>query len=394
MLDLASLSLYPATKEQLVETRKRSFAEWARGLSLEQYLQRDAFMDGLVHAKNGHLTTWILAPRNNPSTLDFECACETYLRKGIIATPGSPDASSVSCYGIASVFTPAHKRKRGSARHMMRLLHWVMAPRADLPKFPSAWGSPPPPSSEGNAKFSALYSDIGVDFYHQSGPRDIKSEGWLSVGAISTVWETSSPSLSHTLENDQHQWELLDHEAVEMLWNSDIPAMENDLIKMSKSCGQTCFAFLPSGGVGAFQVHRAATMIPDGSPVPRMDHWGVVLANSNEEPKTFATWTIDDFNQAKIPTLLITRMRATSATLPSLMRRINRVIWEDAKKPGATRIEAWNLPVELELVASELGGKTEERSEHLPSFKWYGDGKEESVKWLFNEKCVYHSVIT
>ncbi|KZP26670.1 hypothetical protein FIBSPDRAFT_909188 [Athelia psychrophila] len=382
MLDLASLSLYPATPEQLIETHKRSFAEWARGLSFEQYLQRDAWMDRLVHAKNSNIrAAWILAPRNNPTTLDFECACETY---GIIATPGSPNTSEVSCYGITSVFTPVHKRKRGSARHMMQLLHWVMASRADLPKFPSAWGSPP--SSEGNAKFSVLYSDVGVDFYHQSGPRNIKSEGWLSVDAISTVWETSLHSLSNTLERDQHQWELLDHDAVEMLWNSDIPAMENDLLNMSKSSGQSCFAFLPSDGVGALQVRRAVTMTPDGQLVPRMDHWGVVLVNKSGGPKTFATWTIDDFNQARIPILIITRMRATPATLPSLMRRINRAIGEDAKKRGATRIEAWNLPVELELVASELGGKTEERSEHIPSFKWYGDEKEGRVKWVFNEK--------
>ena len=58
MIDLASLSLYPATREQVIESRKRSFAEWGQKLPLEEYLERDAYMDGLEHAKGNRLTTW------------------------------------------------------------------------------------------------------------------------------------------------------------------------------------------------------------------------------------------------------------------------------------------------------------------------------------------------
>ncbi|KAF7971280.1 hypothetical protein HWV62_21526 [Athelia sp. TMB] len=363
MVDLTSLSLYPATQEQVIESRKRSFAEWGQKLPLEEYLERDAYMDGLAHAKNNRLTT-------------------CFLRKGIIAAPDSSAVSEVSCYGIASVFTPAHKRGKGYARQMMRLLHWVMAPRNALPKFPEAWGSPP--DATGNADFSVLYSDVGSEFYHQCGPSDVKGNGWLSVGSIGTIWNAASPGLAQDPEKELYEWELLDKDDLEKVWRADTAAMREDLLGASKSSGRPCFAFLPTEGVAAFQVHRKATFSPGRPPVPALDHWGVVLAGTKGEPKTFATWTIDDSNPEKTPTFLVTRLRATANTLPSLMRRIRRAIEESVQKPTATRIEVWNLPVELQLVASQLGGITGARGEHLPSFKWYG--KEQEPQWLFNEK--------
>lgn len=58
MLDLAGLSLFPATPEQLLESRKRTHPQWSRGLSLEQYLKRDYVMDLEPHATDGKLITW------------------------------------------------------------------------------------------------------------------------------------------------------------------------------------------------------------------------------------------------------------------------------------------------------------------------------------------------
>jgi hypothetical protein len=58
MSELASLSLFPATPDQLIASRKRSSVEWARGLTLEQYLHRDAILEVMEHAVKGKLTTW------------------------------------------------------------------------------------------------------------------------------------------------------------------------------------------------------------------------------------------------------------------------------------------------------------------------------------------------
>lgn len=57
-LALDQLTLKPASKAQTIESRKRSSVEWAKWLTLEQYLRRDEEAEELDHAKDGKLTTW------------------------------------------------------------------------------------------------------------------------------------------------------------------------------------------------------------------------------------------------------------------------------------------------------------------------------------------------
>ena len=92
--DHSLLSLFPATRDQILESRKRTSVQWGRGLTLEQYLQRESRLDTAEHAQGDKFTTWraalltrslprsyksirVLAPRADPATLDFKCACET-----------------------------------------------------------------------------------------------------------------------------------------------------------------------------------------------------------------------------------------------------------------------------------------------------------------------------
>jgi hypothetical protein len=56
--ELASLSLFPATRAQVLESRTRTYNQWGRGLSIQQYLGRDELMDTLEHARDGKLITW------------------------------------------------------------------------------------------------------------------------------------------------------------------------------------------------------------------------------------------------------------------------------------------------------------------------------------------------
>lgn len=58
---LASLSLFAATWEQTVESRKRTYPQWGRGLTEEQYRARDGQMDPMEHAAEGKLATWCVS---------------------------------------------------------------------------------------------------------------------------------------------------------------------------------------------------------------------------------------------------------------------------------------------------------------------------------------------
>jgi len=289
---------------------------------------------------------------------------------------GSPKASEVACYGIATVFTPVAKRGNGYAKHMMRLLHWVMAPHSALSPFPEAWGTPP--HLAGNAKFSALYSDIG-DFYSLCGSREDPSEGWVIRNAFGTIWAVGEVK-SEFAREESDEWEWLDIPGVDVLLKEDTEWMKNDLIESTKSTGLTSFAFLSGEGLGVSQIYRCLF----SPPVPQMNKWGVFLKNSSPkegDPPTFATWSIDKGEFSAL-TLIITRLRAT----PTTFRRLLYKFLEVAREHNLQNIEVWNLPKELVEIASQLGGKTAERDEHLPAFKWYGDEKAGEVDWLFNEK--------
>ena len=65
-MSLADLSLFAATPEQVLESRKRTGVQWAVGQTLEEYLERDAIMDRHEHAADGKLITWYAqsSPRN------------------------------------------------------------------------------------------------------------------------------------------------------------------------------------------------------------------------------------------------------------------------------------------------------------------------------------------
>ena len=56
--DLASLSLFVATPEQLIESRQRTFLQWGSGMTLEQYLERDASLEKHEHAQHEGVVTW------------------------------------------------------------------------------------------------------------------------------------------------------------------------------------------------------------------------------------------------------------------------------------------------------------------------------------------------
>ncbi|KAJ7139479.1 hypothetical protein C8R44DRAFT_305275 [Mycena epipterygia] len=372
-MDFSELSLFPATPDQITEARRRTLPEWGKGLNLEEHLARDATQDQFDGSRNGRLRTWVLAPREDPQTLEFKCACETYKRTGLVVGQGKDTAAAetVICYAIASVFTPPENRGKGFAHHMMRLLHWIIADDALLPRseFPAAWGDPPL-EVEGcrNGHFSALWSDVG-EFYNACGPVPGTREGWVIRGTATTVWDVDLSSVSDTAL----EWTWLDDSGVSKLWIEDAERMRYNM-ENSGSSG-VAFAYLPTQGVASFQ-HRRLELFLQRLPTPP-ETWGVV----SPDRTAYATWTIDPRPPAP-RTLIVSRLRADPQNFGDLVGRILEV----ARKHEVKHVEMWNLPAELEILAETLGATNYERKEHLPAFKWYGKDPEANVSWAFNER--------
>lgn len=287
-------------------------------------------------------------------------------------------------YGVASVYTPVANRGKGYARHMMRLLHWVLAPESSLPKvlFPAEWGDPPPRvSAVGDASFAVLFSDIGEEFYRQTGALPNKADGWIVVDPVSTTWNVAeSYKLIFSAETRplHLQWKWLDEELIRDIWDKDAIIIKEEF--SLSSTHTTNFTFLPDRGVAEFQCNQLRFGWCKMNPQPV--YWGICSQSEKDDldASTFATWTLDVHPPSNV--LIITRIR----TQPTNFEELFGQILFFAKQHSVEMIEVWNPPLNLRDIGHRLGGKTSCRDEHLPSLKWYGEERYEELSWLNNEK--------
>lgn len=266
---------------------------------------------------------------------------------------------------------------------MMRLLHWVLAPRSELPEFPKEWGKEPEISEDipvGDAQFSVLYSDIGKVFYRTCGPDKSGDNGWLVDGAIETVYLPDESSLKWTGQESTWQW--LTEKGANAIWTIDAKLMEKDLIGSASTTERPLFSFSPDRGVGAFSIQRTMHFTPDLTPTLPTTIFGVQLLQAEDaaEAPIFATWTLDV--SAAPRTMIVTRIRATEALFPELLGKII----EAAQKDNIAKVEIWGLEDKWQRLADKAGWETHERSTHLSAYKWYGKESEDRVSWMFNER--------
>ncbi|EEB89676.1 hypothetical protein MPER_12201 [Moniliophthora perniciosa FA553] len=372
--DIASFSIFLATQAQTIESYRRTQLSWSRGMGEDEYIRHNQHISNTFECvRDGKLVVWVLAPRDDPETLNFKCSCETFQRSSLATGKDLDTVEEVICYGIASVFTPPQYRGRGYAKHMMSLLHWVIASDEYLQslRFPEHWGEPPVRvSSFGNARFSALYSDVGA-FYEKCSPAESES-GWIIRDPKNTVWNVQVllDRLGHTATQDIPS-ECLNLDNIDTVWEGDIARIREEL---ASSPRKPIFSFVPTGGVESYQRMRL-------EPIWKKEdvrEWGFIFAGSKSD---FATWTVE-LRESKPRTLILTRLRTGESSLPTLLYKSAVT----ASKHDISRIEVWNLDENLESQAESLGGVTFVRDNHLPAFKWYGKEKAENVTWAHNEK--------
>lgn len=329
---------------------------------------------------------------------------------------------------------------------MMRLLHWVLAPRSALQgppssssstalTFPAEWGTPPDIAllesrvgvAVANAQFSVLYSDVGREFYRTCGTDAVSRNGWFVTGATETSWILGPSTASATPELPAANLELaiakrdadltrLTESDVLTLYTHDARWIKDDLAAQARAqppelrsgvtvpSGRTLFSFLPDKGVGAFVVRRTMNFTKglDKQPVLPSAQWGLALLPGGARTLTYAlaidqgaaqpskfpfvTWTLDVRGSPR--TLVVARLRADERTLPVLLDELLVV----AREEKLDKVEFWNLRPELRAVAEARGWTTKEREEHLSAVKWYGDEDEDKLDWVYNEKYALHAV--
>lgn len=161
-------------------------------------------------ALDDNIVSWGLVPRDNTSTTDLLSHCDTYRRKGVITRPDGTQ-TEVTSYVMSAVFTPDQHRGKGYATHMMRLMHYALAPKDKLPPFPSAWGAPPT-NILGDAAFSVLYSDVGPRFYAKC-TKGADQPGWVAIKdpPPHRKWHVEATEDDRSPPSD---WEWLDYDNI------------------------------------------------------------------------------------------------------------------------------------------------------------------------------------
>jgi hypothetical protein len=404
---LADLSIFQATRAQTLEARRRGHAQWGAGwTSVDGFLQLYAHFEQHISTRGlgDIVTTWyVRAPASRASWLSIppgssrrarirrhstfsapakrtrparplappSDARPSYPRQAVIYEPAPDAVRRAPAHAIGCVLTPPAARGHGHAAHMMRLLHWALAPQAHA--FPPAWGAPP--ARTGASAASVLYSGIGAEFYARCGAGEAHEGGWALAGP---VWSTLPAAAAG---KDEAEWEVLDLARAEEVWEEDAALMEADVVRAGRASGKAALALLPSHSVAAFQAYRG---MDPASGALQSDVWGVRLRDDPAAPLTMATWAYPKSGLPK--TLAITRLRAPDARRCELLLRKACAL---AAGMGLEHVQVWNVPTEFEDVVTTLGGRTVERTDTmLPQIMSYVG---EEVEWLFNERCAARS---
>lgn len=153
-------------------------------------------------------------------------------------------AKEVISYGIASVYTPAQQRGKGYARHILQLIHYLIAPGDLLPPFPDAWG-PKPDIGPMDGQFSILFSGIGDKYYAtcKQGDGHAAKDGWIRQPVTSRTWDVSSYSVGSL---DQKGWEWLGADKLKDLEDEAGDQMKKDISEQHMEIDKHSFLVLPS----------------------------------------------------------------------------------------------------------------------------------------------------
>ncbi|KAH8150912.1 uncharacterized protein LAJ45_05094 [Morchella importuna] len=169
-----------SVREKLICWNRNS-ASWGGLLNLPDYLGRETLNGSQLMTRDGQIKYWVLSSLDKPPAEGEEepdtiyAACET-LQKPVIVKTKDGDCTEEISYGIASVYTNPKCRRKGVASVLLaRLAKWL--------------------DTEGNCRVSALYSDVGKDFYAVHG-------GWMPYSSNQLTVSISPSETKYTAHTE------------------------------------------------------------------------------------------------------------------------------------------------------------------------------------------------
>ncbi|KAI9179101.1 hypothetical protein H9P43_005763 [Blastocladiella emersonii ATCC 22665] len=335
-----------------------NYAEWGKGLTVPQYLEREDALQSSEFTRSGHVS-WILttaaaaakyadaatgrihAHVEVPEDLPILAACESFRR------PGRLGDRDVPVWSIGSVFVSKDLRGKGYATVMMKKL------RAELIKTAPEVG------------LSNLYSDIGPDYYARLGWKILPSTS-LVCDAAATAPSTVPTGVTLLSRAD------VDTLLVPALYPpSSTPAAD----------ARTLFSMPLTPGVHDWFYQRAAFYYRQpGTPAAPTSQGARAGAGS------FVVWHHAPHNKC----LYLLHWRAASAGARDALLAAAAL---EAKAFDLAKVVAY-LSDGQDVAGLPAGWRVEPREQSLSSLMMWRDGKvveelEREVVWLGNERYAW-----
>ena len=328
-------------------------------MSLSAYVARETHLSAQALTNDGLCKYWVVHPASDPDTII--AACES-ARKDVLIWDRDAGFRRATGYAIASVFTNPSYRRLGMASFLLReLQEWFDGP------------------GRGDAECSALYSDIGRDYYGRLGwPSFCSWQGTLVAQSIDAVkgMKVSYPGRTRYLATDE----------ISVLCDQDVALLEQKF-KAGFGDDKTHVAFAPTWAQVAWHFARCQFMAGEmfGREIERR---GVITTSG----KSWAYFD-HDFRENKIKILRIVSLH--DETSPERDEEIAALL-------EAAMVEAaeWNLPKVLVWDPDRVYEKamkmvTDKHKEidvvfdsredgSIPSFRWRGGADCGNTVWEEN----------
>lgn len=360
----------PSDRQQ---TWTATHPNWGAALSLQGYLDREAYLLDIPLARDGGLTHWVLTDASlPPDQRRVLSSCETLRKRTLFRAPDG-EIREGSAHGVAGVFTYPELRGKGYAAKMIGLLAETLAARQK--------------EHEGDAICSVLFSDIGKTFYAKIGWKPFESTH-LAFSAATTATDEASPELRYITYDDLPSLAARDEELIRK--------------RLSKPSRKTSVAVLPDLNTLLWHLHREDFMCkhifsrtpsargvlytPPGRPDSRV--WAIWargfyggIANPEKNTLHFLRFVVENEDGLSDDELAEAIQAIVSAS------RTEAMDWLCAN------LELWN-PAErvkrLALEKNDLGGKFVVReTEEIASLNWFGEGSTDDIEWIANEKFAW-----
>ncbi|KAJ1911309.1 hypothetical protein IWQ60_010202 [Tieghemiomyces parasiticus] len=372
----SDLVLQPATPDQVLVTWQRHRVEWGKGLTPEQYLDRERLL-ATREFTSDNLTVYVLVPRADPTTLEPLAHCDVFRRPGArIAAGSTVTVTEGDVYSIASVFCPPSTRGQGYASTMMSQLYQILRSK------PGCIGS-------------NLYSDVGPTFYAR--------KGWQTYASRTVVVPVAAdgPAVAASIER-------LDRAAALALSEADCQRFKQALFAMAArlepgsatALPASYFAIFPTAASYDWHWARATFLAAIYNQAPptifgvRLSNPKPINATELTATDSYVLWFHDMVKEELIALRTHVAHRADSPALVAAMLA-------EARRYGFKRIAFWQLhepalsPFRDHVLAVDQldprwGAHVVEREDSLPGLADFGAQEAEApCEWLCDDRYAW-----